>query len=118
MIKKSTASQPELALQQRAYTWFHNTYPEHRGKLWKIENERRRNRYEQSIAKSTGLVAGVADLNMIYNGQFHAIELKTPTGSQSATQRNWQQTVEAEGGQYHIVRSLDEFKALIREVLS
>ena len=81
-------------------------------------NERRRNRYEQSIAKSTGLVAGVADLNMLYGGQFYAIELKTATGSQNTAQRTWQATVEAEGGVYVIIRSLGEFQGFIREVLS
>lgn len=117
-MNKKTSSQPELRLQQECYVWWHNTYPEHRGKLWRVENERRRNRYEQMIAKSTGLVAGVADLNMLHGGQFYAIELKSPEGRQTVEQRAWQRRIEAEGGVYVIVRSLEQFQTFIEEVLS
>lgn len=111
------SNQKELKMQQDCYKFFHNHYREHRGKLWRVENERRRSKYEQMIAKSTGLVAGVSDLNLVHQGTFYAIELKTETGRQSKSQKKWQKIIESEGGQYHIVRSLEEFQELIREVI-
>ncbi len=38
-----------------------------------------------------------------------AIEMKTPTGTQSAEQKEWQRLFEAAGGLYIIVRSYDDF---------
>ena len=111
------SNQPELVLQQQLYTWWHNTYPELRGTLWRVENERRRTKYEQMIAKSTGLVAGVADLNWLYRGVFYAIELKTPTGSQTKSQKQWQRVITEQGGIYTVIRSLDEFKEFVEGVV-
>ena len=110
------SNQPELVLQQKCYKHFHNKYPELRGCMWRVENERDRNKYEQMIAKSTGLVSGVADLNMIYNGTFYGIELKAGKGSQSKSQKKWQKTIEQQGGKYFIIRTEDEFKQLIKDI--
>ena len=111
------ANQPELKLQQQCYRYFHNTYPNRRLTLWRVENERKRSRYQQSIAKSTGLTAGVADLHFIHQKTYHAIELKTPTGKLRASQKKWGAAIVSQGGQYHVVRSLDEFKKLIKWIL-
>ena len=111
------SNQPELVLQQQVYTWWHNTHPELRGTLWRVENERRRTKYEQMIAKSTGLVAGVADLNMLYRGQFYAIELKVDGGRQSQSQKQWQRVITEQGGVYVVIRSLDEFKEFVEGVV-
>ena len=112
------SNQKELKLQQDCYKWFHNQHPNHRGKIWRVENERKRNKYEQMIAKSTGLVSGVADLNMLYSGKFYAIELKVGNNNQSKSQIVWQNIVESEGGHYVVIRSLDEFKNFISEVIN
>ena len=111
------SNQPELVLQQQVYKWFHNTYPELRGCLWKVENERKRNKYEQMIAKSTGLVSGVADLNWLYKGVFYGIELKTPTGSQTKSQKQWERVMTQQGGIYVLIRSLEEFQGFVGGVL-
>ena len=111
------SNQPELKLQQDCFRFFHNQYPPLRGILWKVENERRRNKYEQMIAKSTGLVSGVADLNMVYNGTFYGIEVKTETGRQTPAQKEWQKTIEQQGGKYFIIRTEDEFKQLIKDII-
>ena len=110
------ANQPELKLQQQCYTWFHNNYPSKRGLLWKTENERKRNRYEQSIAKSTGLVAGVSDFLAFYAGNLHAIELKTGKGTLSKPQKRWRLKIEIQGGTYTVIRSLPEFQELIQSI--
>lgn len=111
------SNQPELVLQQKCYKWWHNTYPALRGILWRVENERQRSKYEQMIAKSTGLVSGVADLNMVYDGIFYGIELKTDKGRQSDTQIKWQKCIEDQGGKYIIIRNQDEFIEFIQGIV-
>lgn len=56
---------------------------------------------------------GGADLIGIWNGRFVAIEIKTPTGRQSADQIKFQALVESKGGEYVILRSVDEAKAWV-----
>jgi hypothetical protein len=111
------ANQPELKLQQQCYRWFHNTYPHLRRLMWYVENEGKRSKYQQGIVKSTGLTAGVADLHFISDSIYYAIELKTPTGKLRASQKKWGAAIVSQGGQYHVVRSLDEFKKLIKWIL-
>lgn len=67
--------------------------------------------------KSVGLVAGVSDTIFLWEGEAHLIEFKTPTGRQSAKQKDWQNKVSAAGFWYYIIRSLDEFKDLINEII-
>lgn len=112
------SNQPELALQQKCFKWFHNKFPEHRGKMWRVENERVRTKYEAMIAKSTGLVSGVSDMLFFHGGEFHAIEFKTAKGVLSDSQKRWRRVIELEGGFYHVVRSEAEFQEIVLEVLS
>lgn len=51
---------------------------------------------------------GGADLIGIRNGRFVAIEIKTTTGKQTAEQLIFQQLVTARGGEYVILRSVEE----------
>jgi hypothetical protein len=110
-------NQLEEKLQQRCYTFFHNTYPNLRNCLWRVENERKRSTYQQSIAKSTGLTAGVADFNLLYKGHFYAIELKIPGNGQTQSQYDWQNAIRAQRGSYYVIYSLQEFKDLIRKIV-
>lgn len=113
------ANQPELKLMQECYTYWHNNFHNLRGILWRVENERKRTKYQQSIAKSTGLTAGVSDFNLLYKDQFYAIELKANVkGKQSKKQKQWQTDIEAQGGKYCIIHSLEQFKGLIHEILN
>ena len=66
------------------------------------------------------MTSGVADLTLTIASQgYHGlyIEVKTPIGKQSPTQRKWQQLVEAQGYRYVIVRSLDEFVTTINNYI-
>ncbi len=56
---------------------------------------------------------GGADLIGIYRSRFIAIEIKTPTGRQSPDQRTFQNLVESKGGEYVILRSVDDARAWI-----
>lgn len=62
-------------------------------------------------------IPGEPDLTLFTKtGQTIFIEIKTPTGRQSAKQRHFQKVVESYGFRYIIMRSIDDAQKLIREV--
>jgi hypothetical protein len=50
----------------------------------------------------------------IHFGQVIFIEVKNDTGKQSEKQKDFQKLIEAQGFKYFLVRSLDEFKLLLK----
>jgi len=56
---------------------------------------------------------GGADLIGVFNGRFVAVEIKTPQGRQSEDQRRFQSLVESKGGEYVILRSVEDAQAWI-----
>ena len=107
----------EDRLQQECYIWFHNTYPNLRGLLFHVPNGGNRDGREGRKFKGMGVFPGVADLLFIYKGEFMAIELKTPTGTQSPKQKYWETIVKEHGVYYYIVRSFTEFRNLIELII-
>jgi hypothetical protein len=55
---------------------------------------------------------GSADIIACIRGRFVAIETKAKRGKQSVDQARWQKKIEAAGGTYWLVRSLDELRGL------
>lgn len=51
---------------------------------------------------------GGADLIGLFKGRFVAIEIKTPAGRQSPEQKQYEALVRRLGGEYAILRSVDE----------
>ena len=106
----------ESQIQAACVTWLWNTYPQTRGLFFAVNNNsehvaRAMNR------KAVGLVAGVSDTIFLWGGVAHLIEFKTPTGTQSAKQKEWEAKVRAQGFRYYLVRRLEDFKQLIEEIL-
>ena len=116
-ITKDIKGQSEDALQQKCIFWFHNTYPSLRGLLFSVPNGGVRNAREGKKLKQTGVVSGVSDLILLYDGKANLIELKTEIGSQSKNQKDWQRKVEMQGFSYYLIRSLVDFKLLITGVI-
>ena len=56
---------------------------------------------------------GCPDITVCKDGRFLGLEIKTPTGRQSATQKLAQLQIEEAGGEYHIIKSIDELKAIL-----
>jgi hypothetical protein len=63
-----------------------------------------------------GAEAGTADLIGVYRGIPVALEVKTDTGRQTATQREWQQRWEAAEGVYRVVRNYNDAAWLFAEL--
>jgi hypothetical protein len=55
-------------------------------------------------------INGVADAFASKDGKHVWIEFKTKTGSQSQSQKEFQKNIEMQGGNYWLIRSLDELK--------
>lgn len=73
-----------------------------------------------SKRKAMGVRAGFPDFIFLKSNRFYpylAIELKTQKGKQSEHQIAYQKAIEANGGKYVVVRSLEEFMSEINEYL-
>lgn len=62
---------------------------------------------------NTGLLKGVSDLVVVLPQKVIFVELKTAKGVQSKFQKVFQTRVEKLNKEYYIVRSLEEFKAIL-----
>lgn len=74
-----------------------------------------------SKRKAMGVRAGFPDFIFLKSNRFYpylAIELKTQKGKQSEHQIAYQKAIEANGGKYVVVRSLEEFMSEINEYLN
>lgn len=91
------------------------------GLLFSVPNGGARDAVTGARLKAEGVMAGVADLFLsIPSARHHGlyIEMKTAKGTQSQSQKIFQQRVEAMGYRYAVVRSFDEFVSLIREYMN
>lgn len=114
---RRSQSDEEHRIQAACVRWFRLKYPHLFARLFAVPNGGRRDGVTGARLKAEGVLAGVADLILLVpNAGYHAllIEMKTPKGRQSESQKAWQQEVCAEGEyKYVVCRSLDDF---IREV--
>lgn len=116
-IYKDTPDQSEDELQQKCFFWFTNTFPHLRKLLFHIPNGGARNKREARRFKEMGVVAGVSDFMLLYNGCAYCIELKVKNRQQSPKQIEWQGKVQSHGIFYEVVWNLVEFKHLIRKIV-
>ena len=115
-------SKEEAKIQAECYKWFNNTYclKHHTPRLlmFSIPNELAgRNKIATIQARSMGLTAGVADTQILLpNGKSIFVEFKTSKGTQSDNQKDFEVIVTPLGFDYYIIRSVGEFKALIKSL--
>jgi hypothetical protein len=64
--------------------------------------------------QSLGSYLGIADLYALRAGRSVWIEVKTPTGSQSEDQKQFEADVQAHGGEYYVARSVEDVEFLGR----
>jgi hypothetical protein len=73
-----------------------------------VPNGGRRGKIEGAIFKSLGVKPGVSDLILLHKGRFFALEIKTPKGSPTATQKQFIENVKAAGGTATWVNGINE----------
>lgn len=113
----SKTHESEDRLQQRMHIWFWNTYPHLRGLLFAVPNGGARSAREGRLFKETGVIRGVSDMLLIYDGRVYCFENKTVIGTQSEYQVNWQEKVENQSVQYFIIRDVEVFKTIIKQII-
>jgi len=89
-----------LAL-KRYFFWRQNTTPMFR---------QDRNRF---IAMPKFSIRGVPDIIVVHGGKFIGIEVKTKKGVQNDNQKEFQRRLELAGGEYHIVKCVDELQQIL-----
>lgn len=55
---------------------------------------------------------GSPDIIVVEDGRYIGLEIKKPTGVQSKSQKEFQKKLEEAGGEYHLIRSIDDVLAL------
>lgn len=107
----------EDQLQQQIYTWYNNKFclknQEPRHIIFSVPNGGSRNVVEAKKMKATGLLPGVSDLIIIQPDKVLFIELKIEKGVQSESQKDFEERIKKLGYEYHIIRSLNDFKNLL-----
>lgn len=115
-------SDEEHRIQCACVRWFSLQYPQLHGRLFAVPNGGRR--YEKTAAKlkAEGVVAGVADLILLKSNRDYGallIEMKTRKGIQRDSQKQWEDTVCADGEyKYVVCRSFDDFQREVNDYLS
>lgn len=113
-------SDEEHRLQAACVRWFRLQYPALRNNLFAVPNGGRRDKATGAKLKEEGVVAGVSDLILLCRNETYGallIEMKTPAGSQSPSQKEWQNTMESDGYHYVVCRSIEDFRREVDDYL-
>lgn len=107
----------EHKLQAACVRWYRLQYPKMKHNLFAVPNGSKRDVIIGAKLKEEGVLAGVADLILLKSNRFYGallIEMKTPEGRQSDTQKEWQQKITNDGFKYVIIRSLEDFQREVK----
>ena len=89
--------QPEQTIQRSVVQ--HLRYRGARGAVWwHVPNGGARRKTEAAILKGLGVRARVADICVVHDGKFFALELKAPSGRSTAAQIAFRDEINAAGG--------------------
>lgn len=118
--RRKRPSDEEHKLQVQCVRNFRYTFPEHQHCLFAVPNGGKRDAKTAARLKDEGVVPGVSDLILLVpSDEYHAllIEMKTPNGRQSESQKQWENIVTKLGYKYVICRSLIEFSLAVLDYL-
>ena len=122
-VRRKIQNRPEEDLQRQCADWLRWVLPPPpAGPVWTfVNNGMKRTRAEAGIAKAMGQRAGWPDINMIWNGEFHAFEAKSPNRTakpDKGNQEDCQVDIERAGGTVWNFNSFDNFTATIEFLAS
>lgn len=126
-------------LQSKCFQWFWNYYPSLRQLLWHTPNEVPQDRflldtvskYDEGLAsklavitkkrltaflsrrKAIGVVKGVPDLTLYYNGMLHGFDIKVGNDRLSKEQISFGEQIKKQGGTFTEIRTFEEFQKII-----
>ena len=106
----------EELVQQEIVLDFNNKRPDLRGCLcYNLNNSIGGKRGRDN--KFKGIIEGRSDLVLYFNKSAYHIELKTLTGTQRPAQKEWQATIENQGFEYVIIRSVESFWEYVEPII-
>ena len=71
-----------------------------------------------NFSKQTGMIEGISDLIIHFpNGRCVMVEVKNEKNTQSTAQKKIEAKIKAMGGNYILVRSLEDFKGQIKKII-
>lgn len=111
----------EHGLQSRSVRWFRLQFPDRRHNLFAVPNGGYRTKTTAALLKDEGQLSGVADLILLVRkGTCGALllEAKIKGNYQSPNQKLWQKMIEADGYEYRIFHTIEEFASIVTEYLS
>lgn len=103
----------EHHLQVSMIQWYNAQYPKLRLNLFAVPNGSNIGQRAGAYMRAEGLRSGVSDLIFCYDETAYFIEIKTPKGKQSDSQKQFQQAMSDNFFEYYIIRTFDDFKLLI-----
>ena len=111
----------EHNIQASCVKWFRYQYQKYAHNLFAVPNGQNKSKVERWRFKEEGLLSGVSDLILLLRTEEYGallIEMKTSTGRQQETQKEWQEKIERDGYKYVVCRSLDDFKREVNTYLN
>lgn len=114
MINRPSRRRPEDALQSQIVSFSRSNFDRREWRLFHVPNGGKRTKAEAGRFVALGVSSGVPDLVLVGPDGFTGwIEVKAPKGVTSGPQDDWAEYLTANGHRYGLVRSLDEFRALL-----
>ena len=116
MKKASTKPQTESQIQKDCVRWFRARYESIEPLFFAVGNGGARNVWTAKIMKDEGVRAGVSDLILLIPRHGYAallVEMKTPDGKQSDSQKTFERLATQYKYKYVIVRDLPTFQQLM-----
>lgn len=120
MKKDEHKPQTESQIQKDCVKWFRNRYQDIEPLFFAVANGGARNAWTAKIMKDEGVRAGVADLVLLIPRHGYSclcIEMKTPDGKQSDSQKVFERLLTEYKGKYVVCRSLPGFQKVVMEYL-
>lgn len=111
----------ESQIQKQCVEWFRKTYPSIEPLFFAVPNGGARNAWTAKIMKDEGVRSGVADLILqvpIGGYASLAIEMKTPVGKQSKSQRDYEKLARKMKNKYVVCHSLEEFQKAVSDYIN
>ncbi len=103
-------TQTESQIRSAIYKALQMAIRPNKGFIFQIEVGGRGQRTNRNSVGQTG----ASDLFMIYRGMSVALEVKTPEGKQKKSQKEFEANIDAAGGYYFLVRSIDDALAVLK----
>jgi len=114
----------ESKLQESCVTWFRYNYPTLKLCLFAVPNSlfiygvpKQKLMSAGAKQKREGLIAGVPDLVLMYNGTAYGVEMKLPYNKLQDVQEKVHESWKSQGIDVFVIRSFEEFKKLIESII-